>query len=130
MKTERNILIAFLLNISFSIFELIGGIFTTLGVITPSLIIISLLATVLQALAGNSIVENAFAGISVAVSALIVQAVIKMTKSGIKDIFTAVVAVCSFVLTFVLGLSPVISVLLAGVSAVIFKAVTEKGGKE
>jgi len=28
MKTERNILIAFLLNISFSIFELIGGIFT------------------------------------------------------------------------------------------------------
>ena len=63
---------------------IIGGIFTTLGVITPSLIIISLLATVLQALAGNSIVENAFAGISVAVSALIVQAVIKMTKSGIS----------------------------------------------
>ena len=28
MKTERNILIAFLLNLSFSIFELIGGIFT------------------------------------------------------------------------------------------------------
>ena len=28
MKTERNILIAFLLNLSFSIFEMIGGIFT------------------------------------------------------------------------------------------------------
>ena len=28
MKTEKNILIAFLLNISFSIFEIIGGIFT------------------------------------------------------------------------------------------------------
>jgi len=28
MKTERNILIAFLLNMSFSIFELVGGIFT------------------------------------------------------------------------------------------------------
>ena len=28
MKTERNILIAFILNISFSIFELVGGIFT------------------------------------------------------------------------------------------------------
>lgn len=28
MKTERNILVAFILNISFSIFELIGGIFT------------------------------------------------------------------------------------------------------
>lgn len=28
MKTERNILIAFILNVSFSIFELVGGIFT------------------------------------------------------------------------------------------------------
>ena len=28
MKTERNILIAFLLNLSFSVFEFIGGIFT------------------------------------------------------------------------------------------------------
>ena len=28
MKTQKNILIAFILNISFSIFELIGGIFT------------------------------------------------------------------------------------------------------
>ena len=28
MKAERNILIAFILNLSFSIFEFIGGIFT------------------------------------------------------------------------------------------------------
>ena len=28
MKTEKNILIAFLLNLSFSIFEVIGGLFT------------------------------------------------------------------------------------------------------
>ena len=28
MKTEKNILVAFILNISFSLFELIGGIFT------------------------------------------------------------------------------------------------------
>ena len=28
MKTEKNILIAFLLNITFSIFEFFGGIFT------------------------------------------------------------------------------------------------------
>ena len=28
MKTERNILIAFILNLAFSVFEFIGGIFT------------------------------------------------------------------------------------------------------
>ena len=28
MKTERNILVAFILNLAFSVFEFIGGIFT------------------------------------------------------------------------------------------------------
>lgn len=38
MKTEKNILIAFLLNISFSIFELIGGIFTnSVAIISDSI---------------------------------------------------------------------------------------------
>ena len=38
MKTEKNILIAFLLNISFSIFELIGGLFTnSVSIISDSI---------------------------------------------------------------------------------------------
>ena len=28
MKTERNILIAFILNLAFSVFEILGGVFT------------------------------------------------------------------------------------------------------
>lgn len=105
---------------------IIGGIFATLGVITPSIIIITLLAGLIDMVAGNKYVEHAFAGISVAVCALLVQAVLKMAKSGIKDIFTAVVAGISFVLAFVFDLSPIVIVILAGVAAVIFKAITEK----
>jgi len=38
MKTEKNILVAFLLNISFSLFELIGGIFTgSIAILSDSL---------------------------------------------------------------------------------------------
>jgi len=38
MKTEKNILIAFILNLSFSVFELIGGIFTgSIAIISDSL---------------------------------------------------------------------------------------------
>ena len=38
MKTEKNILVAFLLNIGFSIFELIGGIFTgSIAILSDSL---------------------------------------------------------------------------------------------
>ena len=104
----------------------LGGIFATLGVVTPSLIIITLLASVLQMLAGNEILEHAFAGISVAVCALIIQAVLKLVKSGIKDVFTGIVAAVAFILTYFVGFSPIIVVVLAGISGIIFKSVIEK----
>ena len=109
----------------------LGGIFATLGVITPSLIIITLLASILSFLAGEKIVEHAFAGISVAVCALIVQAVLKLSKSGIKDIFTGIVAAVSFILVFfVKSLSPIVVIIAAAVAGVIFKAICEKKQKE
>ena len=38
MKTEKNILVAFILNITFSIFELIGGLFTgSVAILSDSL---------------------------------------------------------------------------------------------
>ncbi len=108
----------------------LGGIFATLGVITPSIIIITLLASILSFFAGNEIVEHAFAGISVAVCALIVQAVLKLSKSGIKDIFTGIVALISFILIFFVdGLSPIIVIIASAIAGVIFKAIYENGKK-
>ena len=110
---------------------ILGGIFATLGVITPSIIIITLLASILSFLAGNKIIEHAFAGISVAVCALIVQAILKLSKSSIKDIFTAIVAAVSFVLVFFVdGLSPIIVIIAAAIAGVIFKAICEKKQRE
>ena len=103
-----------------------GGIAATLGVITPSIIIICILAGIIDAVSDNVYVQHAFAGISVAVCALLVQAVLKLTKSGVKDVFTAIVAVVSFIISVVLGLSPIIIVILAGVASCVFKAISEK----
>ncbi len=106
---------------------ILGGIFATLGVITPSIIIISLLASVLSFFAGNQIIDHAFAGISVAVCALILQAILKLSKSGIKDIFTGAVALISFILIFFVDfISPIMVIIAAAVAGVIFKAVTDK----
>ena len=105
---------------------ILGGIIATLGVITPSIIIITLLAGIIDRVSDNKYVKQAFAGISVAVCALLVQAVLKMAKSGVKDVFTAIVAVVAFILMFVFKLSAIPIVILAGLAAVIFKAVTEK----
>ncbi len=89
----------------------IGGIFATLGVITPSIIIIILLASVLQLIAGHEITQNAFAGISVAVCALIFQAILKLAKSGIKNALTLGIALGSFGAMFLLDVSPIIVII-------------------
>lgn len=107
----------------------IGGIFATLGVITPSIIIITAIASVLQLIMGNAVVQHAFAGISVAVCALMVQSVIKMGKSGIKNTFGVIIALLSFCASVFFKVSPIIIVICAGVAGAVYKAVTAKGDK-
>ncbi|MBE6781866.1 MAG: chromate transporter [Ruminococcaceae bacterium] len=105
---------------------ILGGIFATIGVVTPSLIIITLLATVLGFVAGNEIVKNAFAGVSVAVCALIVQAILKLVKSGIKDAFTVGIALASFLASFFLDASPIIVIIVAAIVGVLAKYFLDK----
>lgn len=108
----------------------LGGILATLGVITPSLIIITLLASVLQLVAGHEITKNAFAGISVAVCALIIQAILKLIKSGIKDALTFGIALAAFGACFFLNASPIIVILVSAVVGVLVKAFFEKHTKK
>lgn len=105
---------------------ILGGIFATLGVVTPSLIIITLLASVLQLIAGNEIANSAFAGISVAVCALVIQAILKLIKSGIKDALTLGIAIAAFFAMFVLNASPILIILICAVVGVVAKRVLDK----
>ena len=78
-----------------------GGFVGTLGVITPSIIIILIIAAVLSQFYDNEYVMHAFAGIRVAVCALIVNATIGFIKKSLIDwltivIFLAVFAVAAF----------------------------------
>ena len=69
----------------------IGGIVATLGVVFPSLIIITLIAAFLQNFADLAIVKNAFSGIRICVSVLIINAVMKLWKSSVIDIATTII---------------------------------------
>lgn len=81
-------------------------------------------------IAGHEIVEHAFAGISVAVCALIVQAVLKLSKSGIKDVLTGIIAALAFIFSFFFDVSPIIIIIGAGVLGVIVKSLLDKKKKE
>ena len=110
----------------------IGGIVATLGVVTPSILIILVLSGILQYIFEYPLVKSAFAGISVAVCALLVQALWKLAKSGVKDVYTGIVAVISAVVSVFLKLSPIIIVLVVAVVTISYKAILKKveGGKK
>ncbi len=96
-----------------------GAIFATLGVISPSLIIIMLIAAFFQHFQDLEIVQHAFNGIRVAVSVLIIMTVIKMVRKAVVDIWTLIIAIAIFVLGLLTGISPVIYVVAAGVLGLI-----------
>ena len=93
-----------------------GGILATLGVVAPSLVIITIIAAALQNFAHYPAVQNAFAGIRVAVCVLILNSVVKLWKSSVKDTVTLLVFLAVGVGAVLLrSVSPVVFILCAGV---------------
>ena len=93
---------------------ILGAIAATSGVVLPSFLIITVIASVLQNFMQYKIVEHIFSGIRVAVAVLIVNAVITMGRKAIKDIFCVFLAIGAFVFSIIFpNLSPVFIVLAA-----------------
>lgn len=91
----------------------LGGILATLGVVFPSLIIISLLAGVITAFSHLSWVRHAFGGIRICVCVLILNAVVKLYKKAVVDKATLAIFVAVALGSYFSALSPVVFVLLA-----------------
>ena len=86
---------------------ILGGICATLGVVAPSFFIILVLAAFIRNFADNIYVAHALAGIRVAVAALVVDAVIKLWKKGVKDLLGILLFILVFVLSVAFSLSPI-----------------------
>ena len=91
-----------------------------------------MLSGILEQILGYQIVKSAFSGIAVAVCALLVQALTKLIKSGIKDVYTAIVAIVSATVSILFKLSPILIVVVAGIVTITYKFISNKvkGGKK
>lgn len=98
-----------------------GGIVATLGVVFPSLIIISLLAGVITQFSHLAWVNHAFGGIRVCVCILILNAVVKLFKKAVIDAPTMVIFLAVALGSFFLPISPVAFVLAAAVIGIALK---------
>ena len=83
---------------------IIGGIFATLGMVTPSLVIIMILASLINSINDFPIIQKALKGINVAVAALLTSTIINFMKKTIKKFSNAIFMMISFLLVFVFKL--------------------------
>lgn len=107
--------------IGYKVQGIIGAIVATLGVVFPSLIIITIIAALLKNFANYSIVQHAFSGIRVVVIALIVSAILKLAKTSIKNSTTLIIAIIAFILVAFVNLSPIYIVIAAACIGLILK---------
>ncbi len=91
----------------------LGGLSATLGVVFPSLVIITCLAGLISAFADNLYVQKAFAGIKVCVCVLIFNSVLKLWKQAVKGPLCLGVYLAVLALSLFTPVTPPVFVLLA-----------------
>lgn len=104
----------------------IGGIFATLGVVFPSLVIITVIAAFIQNFAHLAAVQKAFAGIRVCVCVLILNAVVKLWKKSVVDWKTLAIFAAVFAGSVFLSVSPVVYVVIAALAGIVVKELEAK----
>lgn len=104
-----------------------GGILSTLGVISPSVVILSVLAGLITNFSHLEWVQNAFAGIRVCVCVLIFNAVVKLGKTSVVDRRTAALFAAVLLGGTLLNLSPAWFVIAAAVIGILLKNLEVKG---
>ena len=97
----------------------VGGAVATIAVVTPSLIIITIISAALQNFANYEMVQHALSGIRVAVAALVVSSVIKLYKKGVKGAISNGIFAASLLLVVVWDISPIIIVAAALVLGIV-----------
>ena len=105
----------------------LGGVVATLGVVFPSVVIITLIAGILTSFADVPQVKSAFAGIRVCVCVLIFNAVLKLWKKAVVDKWTLALFLGVFLLSVFFSVSPVIFVVVCAAAGIVLTRMGVRG---
>ena len=103
----------------------IGAVFATLGVIFPSIIIITVIAMFISNFAELQIVNSAFAGIRACVCVLILSSVIKLFKGAVKDTPAIVIYIIVLAIAVFTNFPLALLVIASGAAGIIIKSLKE-----
>ena len=104
-----------------------GGIVATIGMVMPSLIIITLAAAILQAIIDNVWVQHAIMGIRAVVCALMLNTVLTMGRKTLKNHFAYAVCALAFLPAFFTKTPTLAIVVAAAIIGIIWNVVIRGG---
>ena len=116
--------------IGYKVAGTLGSVFATLGVVTPSFIIILLISYVLRQFESIKAVRYAFSGIRAGVLALIIKALISMYKQCPKDIFSYILAGAAFVVSAFFEINALYIILSCAVLGLSYSLVMQRRTKK
>ena len=109
---------------------IIGGIAATLGVVFPSLVIISIIACLLSNFADYTIVKNAFVGIRASVCVLVFNVVLNLWKKTILNESSFIIFILVLLAALFTNLSPIVFVVFSAVIGIILQNIKIRGNEE
>lgn len=107
-----------------------GSLCATTGVVTPPILIIISIASIIQAFSDNIYVQHALAGMNVAICAVIALTVFGLIKKTWKDLVCVFIGLSVFACTIAFDVPTVVAVLSAAiVGIVVFNIKKDKAKK-
>lgn len=93
----------------------LGGIVATAGMVSPSIVIISLIASFISNFTEITWVQSALKGINVAVCVLLLSSLMKLQKKSLIDCVTWLIAIASFCCVSFLGVKTYICIVISAI---------------
>lgn len=102
--------------VGYAVRQKTGATIATIAVILPSIIVISLIASVLPDITENETVIHAFNGVRAAVVAIITNIAVNMLIANVKNLTGRAIFAISFLLLLMFALSPIMMVIFGGIA--------------
>ena len=103
----------------------VGAVASALGAVTPSFIIITIIAALLTAFADVPAVQNAFAGIRVCVCVLIFNSILKLWGSSVIDKKCLALFILIAIGSLVIDITPILFVVGAGIVGILLNVLSK-----
>ena len=96
----------------------------TLGMVSPSIVIITVVALFLEVLINHPITQHALMGIRGVVCALMLNTVMTLAKKSLVSPICVVICAVAFALALLTEIPTILLIVLAGVAGVVIQRVT------